>query len=207
MPDGLSACPSTHGPSVAEGASFAVFLDRDGVLIEDTGYPDNPDTISLLPGVGVGLRKLQSAGWRLVVVTNQAGVARGKFSVERLHQMHARLRELLAEEGVALDALYYCPHHPEGNTAPYDLVCDHRKPQPGMLRSAAAVLGLNLPDCWLVGDRESDVRAAHQAGCRAVLLGTEPTAAERSCASLEAAAAQILAYTPHSGAIGAVQAK
>lgn len=171
-----------------------MFLDRDGVLIEDTGYPDDPEAISLLPGVGDGLRKLRDAGWRLVVVSNQSGVARGKFSIERLHSVHQRLRELLALEDVQLDALYFCPHHPQGSTEPYVHDCDHRKPQPGMLRSAAAELGLDLAACWLIGDRESDVRAAHRAGCRAALLGTGPTAAELRCETLAEAAGEILSF-------------
>jgi len=168
-----------------------VFLDRDGVLIEDTGYPDDPDTIALLPGVGEGLRTLQSAGWRLVVVSNQSGVARGMFTVERLHAIHLRLRELLAQEGVVLDALYFCPHHPQGIAEPFVADCDHRKPQPGMLRSAAAELGLDLTACWLIGDRESDVQAAHRAGCRAVLLGAGASVAELKCATLVEAAEAI----------------
>lgn len=169
-----------------------MFLDRDGVLIEDTGYPDDPAAISLLPGVGEGLRRLRRAGWRLVVVSNQSGVARGKFTLERLDAIHNRLRALLADEEVHLDALYFCPHHPQGSAAPFNTACDHRKPQPGMLRSAASVLGLALPECWLVGDREGDVQAAHGAGCRAVLLGAAPTAAELSATSLKEAADKIL---------------
>lgn len=187
-----STCPSTHGSPLREGSCRAVFLDRDGVLIEDTGYPDDPDAISLLPSVGAGLRALQAAGWRLIVVSNQSGVARGKFPLERLHAIHARLRELLEQEGVQLDALYFCPHHPQGSTEPYILECDHRKPSPGMLLSAATQFQLELADCWLVGDRESDVRAAHQAGCRAVLLGTGPSAADHCCATLLEAASVVL---------------
>jgi D-glycero-D-manno-heptose 1,7-bisphosphate phosphatase len=180
-----------HGEPVSDGPARAVFLDRDGVLIEDTGYPDDPDAISLLPGVGEGLRRLRSAGWRLVVVSNQSGVARGMFSIERLDAIHARLRELLALEGVCLDALYFCPHHPQGVAATYVVDCDHRKPAPGMLMSAARALGLDLASCWLIGDRESDVQAAHRAGCRAVLLGTARTAAELQCATLVEAARAI----------------
>jgi D-glycero-D-manno-heptose 1,7-bisphosphate phosphatase len=192
MPPSVYDCPTVHGAPLLAGPSRAVFLDRDGVLIPDTGYPDEPDTISLLPGAGEGLRRLRLAGWRLVVVSNQSGVARGKFSIERLHAIHSRLRELLAQEGVALDALYYCPHHPQGAVAPFNTHCDHRKPEAGMLRSAASALELELASCWLVGDRESDVQAAHGAGCRAVLLGAGPTAAELTCATLEDAAAGIL---------------
>lgn len=187
------SCPSTHDTLIPDGPTRAVFLDRDGVLIEDTGYPDDPDTISLLPGVGAGLRLLRKAGWRLIVVSNQSGIARGKFPLERLHAIHDRLRELLAQEGVELDALYFCPHHPQGIAEPFNLNCDHRKPEPGMLCSAAAVFGLVLPDCWMVGDKESDIQAAHRAGCQAILLGSGATAAQRCCANLEEAATVIVA--------------
>jgi D,D-heptose 1,7-bisphosphate phosphatase len=168
-----------------------VFLDRDGVLIEDTGYPSDPDTISLLPGVGAGLRRLREAGWRLVVVSNQSGVARGKFGLERLEQIHDRLLELLRAEGVELDALYFCPHHPNG-IPPFNVACDHRKPESGMLRSAARELGLRLEQCWMIGEKESDVEAAHGAGVRAIRLGEGTTQADAAALDLEAAAAIVL---------------
>jgi len=164
-------CPHLHGDPVPDGPPRAVFLDRDGVLIPDTGYPDDPAAISLLPGVAEGLRLLRDRGWRLVVVSNQSGVARGKFTLERLGQIHDRLRGLLAAEGVWLDALYFCPHHAQAGRPPFNVACDHRKPSPGMLTSAAKRLGLRLPECWIVGDQPSDVAAAHAAGCRALLVG------------------------------------
>ena len=175
-----TACPLRHGAARPPGTSRAVFLDRDGVLIEDTGYPDDPDAIRLLPGVGEALRRLRAAGWGLVVVSNQSGVARGKFDLNRLDAIHDRLRELLAAEGVELDALYFCPHHPEGRP-PFQSDCDHRKPQPGMLLPAARELGLSLPDCWMVGDKESDVEAGCAAGCRTILIagGVDLPAAAR----------------------------
>jgi D-glycero-D-manno-heptose 1,7-bisphosphate phosphatase len=185
-------CPMMYGAPVRSGGSRAVFLDRDGVLIPDTGYPDDPHAISLLAGVGEALRVLRAAGWRLVVASNQSGVARGKFTLERLEQIHDRLRDLLAAEGVTLDALYYCPHHPEGRP-PFDVACDHRKPAPGMLRSAAKRMGLDLAACWMVGDKESDVEAAHAVGCRAVRLGAASRRAEVTADDLPAAARLILA--------------
>lgn len=169
-----------------------MFLDRDGVLIEDTGYPSDPDAISLLPTVGAGLRRLREAGWRLVVVSNQSGVARGKFDLARLEQIHARLVALLRAEGVELDALYFCPHHP-GGIPPFNVPCDHRKPESGMLRSAAEELGLWLDQCWMIGDKESDVEAAHGAGVRAILIGSGTTKAEATAADLEGATRIILA--------------
>jgi D-glycero-D-manno-heptose 1,7-bisphosphate phosphatase len=164
-----AACPMRHGALRRPDGGRAVFLDRDGVLIEDTGYPDDPDAIRLLPGVGEALRRLRAGGWGLVVVSNQSGIARGKFDLSRLDALHDRLRALLAAEGVELDALYFCPHHPEG-IPPFRADCDHRKPQPGMLRTAARELGLSLPDCWMVGDKPSDVEAGRAAGCSSVLI-------------------------------------
>jgi D-glycero-D-manno-heptose 1,7-bisphosphate phosphatase len=185
-------CPLLHRRFRREGSERAVFLDRDGVLIEDTGYPDDPGKIVLLPGVGEALRRLRETGWRLVVVSNQAGVARGKFTLERLENIHDHLERLLEAEGVELDALYYCPHHPEGTREPFNVPCGHRKPEPGMLRAAAQELGLHLPACWMVGDKESDVQAAHAAGCRAVRIGEGDTEAEARAGDLLEAAGVIL---------------
>lgn len=186
-------CPSWSGEVVSCGSRKAVFLDRDGVLIEDTGYPDDPRAIELLETVGAALRALQDAGWRLVVVSNQSGVARGRFSLETLHAIHERLAALLAAVGVTLDALYFCPHHPEGTDARYTAACDHRKPAPGMLLSAAAELGLELSRCWMVGDRESDVEAGRAAGCRTIILGEGSSAADLRARHLGEAASLILA--------------
>jgi histidinol-phosphate phosphatase family protein len=185
-------CPCRFGPGTEPGALKAVFLDRDGVLIEDTGYPDNPEAISLLPAVGDGLRALLAAGWRLVVVSNQSGVARGKFSVATLNAVNERVVALLEAEGVTLDGLYFCPHHAEGGFPPYNIACDHRKPAPGMLRSAADELDLDLRSCWMIGDRETDVAAGRAAGCRTILIGAPPTAAEKSAENLAEAARLIL---------------
>jgi D-glycero-D-manno-heptose 1,7-bisphosphate phosphatase len=186
------ACPCVHTAELREGGSRAVFLDRDGVLIEDTGYLADPEGVTLLPGVGEALRAFRERGWRLVVVTNQSGVARGLFTLERLEEIHVRLVRLLAAEGVRLDALYFCPHHADGSRAPFNVPCEHRKPGPGMLRAAAARLGLSLPACWMVGDKESDVRAGYAAGCRAVRIGDGETAAELQARDLREAARLIL---------------
>jgi D-glycero-D-manno-heptose 1,7-bisphosphate phosphatase len=185
-------CPNRHGPLLPGPGGAAVFLDRDGVLIEDTGYPDDPQALALLPGVGTALRRLREAGLRLVVVTNQSGVARGRFDLARLAAIHDRLTELLAAEGAAPDALYFCPHHPEGRP-PFARACDHRKPAPGMLLTAAAELGLALSRSWMIGDREADVAAGLAAGTGAILVGAGPTAAAAAVADLAAAAEFILA--------------
>jgi D,D-heptose 1,7-bisphosphate phosphatase len=184
-------CPLIHGSLPAPAGSAAVFLDRDGVIFRDTGYPDDPDSLEVLPGVPEALRALREAGWILVVVSNQSGVARGKFGLDRLAEIHDRLVELLAEQEAALDAIYYCPHHPEG-IDPFRLDCDHRKPEAGMLRSAASALDIDLSASWMVGDKESDVEAAHRAGCRAIRIGKGDTTAEARAADLLEAANYIL---------------
>lgn len=186
-------CPHRFPLPDPGGPSRAVFLDRDGVLIRDTGYPDDPNEIEILPGVPEALQLLRQAGWRLVVVSNQSGIARGKFGLARLEEIHRRLAELLAREDAAFDALYFCPHHPDGPDPAFTADCDHRKPLPGMLLTAAQDLGLDLGASWMVGDKESDVEAAHAAGCRAILLGEGSTAADASAPDLLQAARVIIA--------------
>ncbi|HZU67224.1 MAG TPA: HAD family hydrolase [Ktedonobacteraceae bacterium] len=153
----------------------ALFLDRDGTLVYPRHYPSRPEELCLYDGVGEALRTFQEAGFRLVVVTNQAGIARGYFKEDDLWRMHTYLAKELAKSGVHLDAIYYCPHHPEGVIPELAVVCDCRKPQPGMLLRAARDLALNLPRSWFVGDILDDIEAGNRAGCRTVLvdLGTE----------------------------------
>src|SRR5581483_7237156 len=142
----------------------AVFLDRDGVVIEDPGYLTDPEGVVLLPGVLEALARLRADGWRLVVVSNQSGIARGMLTEERLAEIQARLAELLAAGGVTLDGIYYCPHHPQGNVAAYRRECDCRKPAPGMLLQASRDLDLDITSSWMVGDKYSDAAAGRAAG-------------------------------------------
>jgi histidinol-phosphate phosphatase family protein len=148
----------------------AVFLDKDGTLVEDVPYNVDPERIRLAPGAAEGLRELHAAGYRLVVVSNQSGVARGYFPEEALTAVENRLRELMAQSGVPLAGFYYCPHHPRGQVAAYAVACDCRKPQPGMLVRAAREQGIDLADSWLVGDILDDMEAGRRAGCRTVLI-------------------------------------
>lgn len=148
----------------------AVFLDKDGTLIEDVPYNVDPDLIRLQPGVPTALRALHRAGYRLIVITNQSGVARGYFAEGALTAVAARLQQLLAEAGVPLTGFYYCPHHPEGSVARYAIECACRKPQPGLLLRAAREHDLSLRHSWLVGDILNDVEAGRRAGCRTILL-------------------------------------
>jgi D,D-heptose 1,7-bisphosphate phosphatase len=153
----------------------AVFLDRDGTLIRNHHYGCDPDSIELLEGVPDGLKLLKLAGYSLVVVTNQSGVARGYFTEEQLLGMHRRLGEILEREGAGIDAFYYCPHHVEGVVPRYSHACDCRKPAPGMVLRACAEQGIDPRRSWVIGDILDDVEAGKRAGCSAVLLdvGTE----------------------------------
>jgi histidinol-phosphate phosphatase family protein len=148
----------------------AVFLDKDGTLVDDVPYNVDPAQVRLMPGAGAGLRRLHAAGYRLVVVSNQSGVARGLFPESALAGVEHRLRELLQEEGVPLDGFYWCPHHPEGTVAEYAVACDCRKPAPGLLLRAAREQGIDLARSWFVGDILHDVEAGRAAGCTTVLL-------------------------------------
>ncbi len=156
-------------------ASRAIFLDRDGTLVWPREYPSTPQQLVLYEGVGPELRVLQRHGFRLVVVTNQSGVAHGYFTAEALAQMHHHLARELARFDVHLDGIYFCPHHPEGVIPEFRRHCDCRKPQPGMLLAAAADLALDLSRSWMIGDILGDIEAGKRAGCRTVLidLGTE----------------------------------
>ena len=151
----------------------AVFLDRDNTLIVNRHYGSNPDGIELLDGVIEGLLELREAGYKLLLISNQSGVARGYFDEEAVARMHDRLQGMLDRHGAALDGLEYCPHHPEGVTPSYAIECSCRKPAPGMIRRAARKHGVNLSASWMVGDIEADVEAGRRAGTRTVLVGPE----------------------------------
>lgn len=152
----------------------AVFLDRDGVINHNVHYLRRVEDLALVPGAARAIRALNRAGYRVVVVTNQSAVARGWLTVPELEGLHDALRARLAAEGARLDAIYYCPHHPDPGpegVAAYAVACDCRKPRPGMLLRAARELGLSLADSYLVGDAPSDRAAGEAAGlntCRLV---------------------------------------
>jgi D-glycero-D-manno-heptose 1,7-bisphosphate phosphatase len=148
----------------------AVFLDKDGTLIEDVPYNVDPERIRLAPGAAEGLRLLHAEGYRLVVISNQSGVARGLFPEEALAAVEQRLRRLLGELGVPLAAFYYCPHHPEGVVPGLAIACACRKPEPGLILRAAGDLGIDPARSWFVGDILDDVEAGRRAGCTTVLI-------------------------------------
>ncbi len=148
----------------------AVFLDKDGTLIEDMPYNVDVRRMRILPGVISGLRQLQQSGLALIVVTNQAGIALGKFTESQLLRMEHELRVVFHNVGVKLQGFYYCPHHPLGVVSPYDRNCECRKPSDGLLRRASQELNLDLESSWMVGDILHDVEAGRRAGCRTVLI-------------------------------------
>ncbi len=150
----------------------ALFMDRDGTVCREVGYVNHPSRLELLPRSAEAIRRAREAGLLCVLVTNQAGVARGYFTEDLIHLAHARLGDLLAAEGTALDAIYYCPHHPTAGTPPYRADCACRKPRPGMLLDAARDLGIDVPASYVVGDKISDVEMAHTQGARGILVRT-----------------------------------
>lgn len=154
------------------GLRPAVFLDRDGTLTEEVGYVNHPKRLRLLPRTGEAIRRLNAAGVPAVVVTNQAGIARGYFTQDILDATHAELRAQLAAEGAHLDGLYLCPHHPTEGEPPYRMRCECRKPKPGMLLQAASDLDLDLHRSVMVGDKGSDLEVAPLVGARGVLVLT-----------------------------------
>ena len=138
-----------------------LILDRDDTILDDPGYLSDPEKIHFLPGALAGLKRFHVAGWPLVVVTNQSGLGRGYFGLEELERVHARFRSLLADHGVELAGIYFCPHAPDEG-------CGCRKPEPDMAHQASADLCLALEDCVVVGDKESDLELGLAVGARYV---------------------------------------
>ncbi len=143
----------------------AVFLDRDGTIINDIGYLADPEGISFFPGVPEALKRLQDRGYLLVVITNQSGIGRGYFNEETALSVNLTMERLLKNKGVALAAIYYCPHHPEDN-------CRCRKPELLMVQRAQRDLGIDPSRSWVVGDLDKDVRTGLKAGARPILVET-----------------------------------
>ena len=148
----------------------AIFLDRDDTLIEDPGFINHPDQVKLLGGVAEALVEFGAMGYKLIIVSNQSGVARGIVTEQVLGQIHNRLKQLLAENGVHLDRIYYCPYHPDGVVPKYRKESDWRKPKPGMLVSAADELDINLSQSWMIGNSGRDIETGLRAGCKTILI-------------------------------------
>ncbi len=166
---------TNNGPTSnphAESRS-ALFLDRDGVLIEEMEYLSDPERVKLIPGAAAAVLRANDAGWRVAVVSNQSGVARGLFPESALSLIHRVVAERLAEEaGAIIDGFYYCPHHPTAGQGNVRIDCDCRKPKPGMLMRAARELEIDLAKSWMIGDRLTDLQAGAAAGCRTILVRT-----------------------------------
>ncbi len=175
----------------------AIFLDRDGVVIEDVHYLAEPAQVRFVPGSADAIAALNRAGWPVVIVTNQAGVGRGLFTSEAVQAVHEHLTGQLSGYGARIEAFYFCPHHPAAEVPAYRMACKCRKPQPGMLLQAAEELGLDLASSWMVGDRESDLQAGAAAGTRTILVrtgygaATDITALDRSALKLELVATNL----------------
>ncbi len=163
----------------------AVFLDRDGTIIEDSGYVADPAKVRLLPGAAQAIRKINDAGLFAVIVSNQSGIARGIFSQEDLAKVHSRMEQLLKEGDAHIDAEYYCPflEGPDAKNSTYRKPSDLRKPKPGMLLQAASEHDIDLAHSWMIGDAARDVEAGARAGCRTILLNAGSEGASVGIAS------------------------
>lgn len=164
---------------VKSGTRRAIFLDRDG-SINDMVYnldfglvdsPQNADEFRLLPGVPEAIRLINDMGFLAVVASNQPGIAKGKCTLAILEAVTEKMHRQLAERGARLDAVYYCLHHPEGLLGEYRVVCDCRKPKPGLLQRAAKELGVDLGSSYMIGDGLTDILAGKAVGCKTIFLG------------------------------------
>jgi D-glycero-D-manno-heptose 1,7-bisphosphate phosphatase len=144
-------------------ARNVIVLDRDGTIVIDRNYLDDPDGLAFLPGARAGLRWLYEHGYRLIVITNQSGIARGLFSTERLHEIHQRLNEMIIDAGARLEGIYFCPHGPDEG-------CECRKPRSALLEQAARELSFNLSAVIVVGDKPSDVELGQRVGAPGILI-------------------------------------
>jgi D,D-heptose 1,7-bisphosphate phosphatase len=148
----------------------AIFLDKDGTLVENVPYNVDVGKLRFTRGALPALARLQELGFALVVATNQSGVALGRYDVDDVMDMAAHLCAVLQREGIRIAGYYFCPHLPHGIVPQYSCRCTCRKPQPGMLLQAARELDLDLANSWMLGDILDDVEAGHRAGCRSILI-------------------------------------
>ena len=154
------------------GPTPAVFIDRDGTLNVDTGYVSDPEDLVVYPFAGHAVRLLNENGLKAIVVTNQSTVARGFCSEDIIEAIHSKLQDELKKQGAHLDAVYYCPHHPEIGEEPYRMGCECRKPKPGMLYQAERELNVDLTRSYVIGDKTLDIEMARSVGAGGVLVLT-----------------------------------
>jgi D-glycero-D-manno-heptose 1,7-bisphosphate phosphatase len=148
----------------------AAFIDRDGTLSEEVGYINHPSRFRLFPYAADAVKLLNDHEWLAVIITNQAGVARGYFDEAMIQTIHDNLKLELQSAGAQIDAIYYCAHHPSVGEPPYRQDCDCRKPKPGLIKLAATDLDIDVEQSWMIGDRYSDIQLARNAGVRAALV-------------------------------------
>ncbi len=148
-------------------ANKAVFIDRDGTMAKDVPYCSRPEDFRLFPNTAKAIRLLNEHGFKVIVITNQSGIARGYFTEETLAKIHDRMKSDLAEEGARVDAIYYCPHHPDDN-------CDCRKPKPRLLLLATKEHNIDLERSFVIGDLQMDIDMGKAVGCPAILVGDSP---------------------------------
>ncbi|MDD3001251.1 MAG: HAD family hydrolase [Candidatus Riflebacteria bacterium] len=162
----------------------AIFLDRDGTLNPDPGYISDPKDFELFADVGKALSKLQKAGYLLILVTNQSGISRGLISLPQLEAVHDKLERLLQQDGVKLDAIYYCPHHPDH---PYEGIthCNCRKPEPGLILKAISDFDIDPASSYMIGDRSSDIKIALKSSVKPILIGKTPIAGFENVSTYE----------------------
>jgi D-glycero-D-manno-heptose 1,7-bisphosphate phosphatase len=145
-------------------------LDRDGTIVEDVGYMNSPDQIQFIPGSIEAIKMLNEAGFKVVVISNQAGVARGLVTEDMLQTIDKTLHKWILNGGAHLDGIYYCPHHPEHGVYPYKQVCECRKPHPGLIKRAHRDLDIDLSQSYMIGDKATDVEAGKSAGTKTVFV-------------------------------------
>lgn len=151
----------------------AVFLDRDGVITEDPPhYAHRLDQLKLIPESAEAIKLLNKNGFKVIVVSNQSGVARGYYDEHDVQIFNRAMEEELKKKGAHIDAIYYCPHHPDAEIEAYRRDCDCRKPKPGMIKRAEKDLDLDLKESFMIGDKKSDIEVGHRAGCKTILVLT-----------------------------------
>jgi D-glycero-D-manno-heptose 1,7-bisphosphate phosphatase len=155
---------------IMEPVKRAVFIDRDGTISEEVGYINHPDRFRMFSYSAPAIKMLNDNGWLAIVVTNQAGVARGYFSENLITEVHRRMSQDLKQQNARLDAIFYCAHHPTVGDPPYRVECNCRKPKPGLVHRAATELDVDLDQSWMIGDRYSDIELARNAGLRSAFV-------------------------------------